>query len=135
MISFKRQPAHLMTATALAALLCAAFAPAQAGLLGGTGGARALGTNGQLGVQLGGSSGAGTNATEAPLRKLSNSAQRGQAATGDAVDRAKGKAETTGQTTATAAKDASTSTRSASIDGTASAEANASAQTGAGTKP
>lgn len=147
MITSKHRRTHVMAATALGALLCASFAPAQAGLLGGGSVARPLGTNGQLGVQLSGSAGANAAGPDVPLRQLSSGVQRGQAAAGDAAAQAKGKAESTGHAAAArsaeaassasarldrtgrAAADAATSTPSASIGG------GVSAQGGAGTKP
>lgn len=143
MINFKHQSTHVMAATALGALLCASFAPAQAGLLGGGGGARPLGANGQLGVQLSGSTGTNMSGPDVPLRQVSSGVQRGQAAAGDAAAQAKAKAESTGQAAAArsteavssasaqvdrtgrAAADAATSTPSASIGGGVSAQGSA----------
>ena len=127
MIEIKHRRTHVMVATALGALLCASFAPAQAGLLGGSGGsvARPLGANGQLGVQLSGSSSVGTPSPDAPLRQLSSGVQRGQAAAGDAAGQAKSKAESTGQAAAA---------RSAQAASSAGVSGGVSAQGSAGTK-
>jgi len=129
MIELKHRRTHVMVATALGALLCASFAPAQAGLLGGGGSvARPLGTNGQLGVQLNGSSSVGTPSPDAPLRQLSSGVQRGQAAAGDAAGQAKAKAESTGQAAAARSAQAASS-GAAQLDKAGHAAGDAAAST------
>jgi hypothetical protein len=151
MINLKHQSTHVMIATALGALLCASFAPAQAGLLGGGGSvARPLGANGQLGIQLSGSSSAAAPSPDVPLRQVTSGVQRGQAAAGDAAAQAKAKAESTGQAAAARSAEAVSSTAAqldksghAGVDATAStptpsagvsAGAGASARGSAGTR-
>ncbi len=77
MINISRKPSHLFAATVLGALLCASFAPAHAGLLGGGGGG-GLTANGRIGGQLG----ADSRGLSAAPRTISNSAERAGAGLG-----------------------------------------------------
>ncbi|MEP7299309.1 MAG: hypothetical protein ABI702_24255 [Burkholderiales bacterium] len=72
MTRISNKASHLMSATALSAVLCAAFTPAQAGLLGGGGGAVRLGGNGQFAGQLGATA---TTPDGSALRGVSGSAR------------------------------------------------------------
>jgi len=71
MMNISRNPSHLFAATALGAVLCASFAPAHAGLLGGSA-SGGLTANGRVGGQLG----AETRSVGPAARTISSGAER-----------------------------------------------------------
>jgi len=71
MMNISRKPSHLFAATVLGAVLCASFAPAHAGLLGG-GASGGLTANGRVGGQLG----ADSRGLSAAPRTISTGAER-----------------------------------------------------------
>jgi hypothetical protein len=71
MMNISRKPSHLFAATVLGAVLCASFAPAHAGLLGGGAGG-GLTANGRMSGQLG----ADTRSVGPAARTISSGAER-----------------------------------------------------------
>jgi len=71
MMNISNKPSHLFAATVLGAVLCASFAPAHAGLLGGSA-SGGLTANGRVGGQLG----ADLRSVGPAARTISSGAQR-----------------------------------------------------------
>jgi len=75
MMNISRKPSHLFAATVLGAVLCASFAPAHAGLLGGSA-SGGLTANGRAGGQFSGQIGADTRSVGPAARTISTGADR-----------------------------------------------------------